>query len=134
MLGEAPETPGTGEDRPHVADGGPLSVADAAADADAGAAPDAAPDGAADASTDADAAAPACETCLVQSCKTQRDACTSDPTCKALSACLDACADSACRSACFAKYPDPAAKAKNGALYKCQCVTSCAAACSVECR
>lgn len=97
---------------------------------------DAAPsDGGTDAKSDASDAGPSrCETCLATDCKTVRDACMTDPTCKLLSACLDACSTNACRDACFVKYPDPTAKAKNGALYKCQCITSCATSCSLECR
>jgi hypothetical protein len=76
----------------------------------------------------------ACEACIASGCRPERDACLADAGCKALSACLDACKDSACRNACFTKYPDPGAKAKNGVLYKCQCITACATACAVECR
>ncbi len=76
----------------------------------------------------------ACETCVAKDCKTERDACLADTTCKLLSACLDACKDTSCRNACFTKYPDPGAKAKNGALYKCQCIVACATACTAECR
>ena len=77
---------------------------------------------------------PVCSSCLVKDCKAPYDACMNDAMCRVLSACLDACATSACRNGCFAKYPDPAAKAKNGALYSCKCFDACAAACTNDCR
>ncbi|MDF2698058.1 MAG: hypothetical protein K0S65_6441 [Labilithrix sp.] len=80
-----------------------------------------------------DAGPSACETCSATSCASQRKACEDDATCPMLKQCLDTCATSACRSDCFVEYPDPEAKAKNGALFKCECVTSCASACKVEC-
>jgi hypothetical protein len=75
-----------------------------------------------------------CHDCRTSACKTEFDACTADATCPMLRTCLDACADSACRNTCFTKWPEPAAKAKNGALYKCQCVTTCVSSCTAECR
>jgi hypothetical protein len=76
-----------------------------------------------------------CNECTQQgACKAEYDACAADATCPALSACLDACSDSACRSACFTKYPDPGARSKNGALFRCQCTTGCAAQCAAECK
>lgn len=75
-----------------------------------------------------------CNDCRTSLCKAEFDACTADATCPMLRTCLDACADSACRNACFVKWPEPAAKAKNGALYKCQCVTTCTTECAAECK
>lgn len=76
-----------------------------------------------------------CNECTQQgACKAEYDACATDATCPALSACLDACVDSACRTACFTQYPDPGARSKNGALFRCQCTTGCAAQCSAECK
>jgi hypothetical protein len=74
-----------------------------------------------------------CDDCRTSQCKTEFDTCTADATCPFLRTCLDACASSSCRSACFVQWPDPVAKAKNGALYKCQCLTRCVSECSNEC-
>jgi cytoskeletal protein RodZ len=96
-------------------------------------------DASADASTvdaTADAAADAgstCDGCITTSCASQQAACSSDPLCVSLKQCLDACEDADCRSDCFVTFPNAAAKAKNGALYKCQCVTSCSSQCTAEC-
>ncbi len=92
-----------------------------------------------DAATDSghDAGASACERCLAApdpfGCKTERDACMMHATCKLLDSCLDACTTTTCRNGCFTKYPDAEARARNGALYKCQCTTTCVIECSVEC-
>jgi hypothetical protein len=75
-----------------------------------------------------------CQDCRTTMCKTEFDACTADATCPFLRTCLDGCTDAACRGACFLKWPEPSAKSKNGALYKCQCVVKCAAQCTTECR
>jgi len=96
--------------------------------ADAGTADSGGPDaGEVDAGT-------ACEACSATSCAAQRQACEDDATCPQLKQCLDDCGTSACRSDCFVQYPDPDAKSKNGALYKCECYTTCAAECSAECK
>lgn len=75
-----------------------------------------------------------CQNCRTSLCKTEFDACTADATCPMLRTCLDACSDSSCRNACFAKWPDPVAKTKNGALYKCQCVITCTTECAADCK
>jgi hypothetical protein len=75
-----------------------------------------------------------CDTCSGSMCKAELDACAADATCPLLRGCLDTCPDTACRNACFVKWPDLAAKTKNGAVYKCQCVAKCVSACSAECR
>jgi hypothetical protein len=74
-----------------------------------------------------------CQDCRTSLCKTEFDACTADATCPFLRTCLDACKTSSCRNACFVKWPEPVAKAKNGALYKCQCINTCSAECKAEC-
>lgn len=74
-----------------------------------------------------------CQDCRTSLCKTEFDACTADATCPFLRTCLDACTTTSCRNACFTKWPEPAAKAKNGALYKCQCVSKCASECAGDC-
>lgn len=74
-----------------------------------------------------------CETCSTTSCAAERKACEEDATCPMLKQCLDTCATSACRSDCFLEFPEPEAKTKNGALWKCECMTTCATACKVEC-
>lgn len=95
--------------------------------------------GSKDGGTDAhpDAGPVSCNACLSApapaGCKAEQDACMTHATCKLLDACLDACSTTACRNGCFTQYPDPEAKARNGALYKCQCTTTCATACKVEC-
>ena len=93
-------------------DGGRSS---ADADVDSGSVTDA---GAPDA--DAGGESTACAACSTTSCAAQRKACEEDATCPMLKQCLDACATSACRSDCFLEYPDPDAKVKNGALWKCE--------------
>lgn len=105
---------------------------------DAAPAPDAGSEADAGPSTDGgafDAGPPvsACEECSVTSCAAQRLACEDDATCPQLKQCLDECGTSECRSQCFVQYPDPDAKSKNGALYKCECITTCASACKAEC-
>jgi hypothetical protein len=75
-----------------------------------------------------------CQDCRTTLCKTEYDACSADATCPSLRTCLDACTDTGCRTSCFAKWPEPAAKAKNGALYKCQCFMRCATECTAECK
>lgn len=74
-----------------------------------------------------------CQDCRTSLCKTEFDACTADATCPFLRTCLDACTTSSCRNACFTKWPEAAAKTKNGALYKCQCVNRCVSECAGEC-
>lgn len=75
-----------------------------------------------------------CQDCRTSMCKTEFDACTADATCPFLRTCLDACTTTSCRNACFAKWPEASAKAKNGALYKCQCIAKCAVECVAECK
>lgn len=104
---------------------------DAARDATTDAARDAAPD------AKPDAGPLSCSECLSApaptGCKAEQDACNAHATCKLLDACLDACLTTSCRNTCFATYPDAEAKARNGALYKCQCTTTCATSCKAQC-
>ena len=75
-----------------------------------------------------------CQDCRTSLCKTEFDACTADATCPMLRTCLDDCTTAACKNVCLVKWPDPTAKAKNGALFKCQCTTSCATECALDCK
>lgn len=75
-----------------------------------------------------------CQDCRTSMCKTEFDACTADATCPFLRTCLDACTTTSCRNTCFTKWPEASAKAKNGALYKCQCIAKCAVECVAECK
>ncbi len=75
-----------------------------------------------------------CQDCRTSLCKTEFDACSADATCPMLRTCLDACTSASCKSACLVKWPDPTAKAKNGALFKCQCTTQCATECATDCQ
>ncbi|MBS2020187.1 MAG: hypothetical protein JST00_45430 [Deltaproteobacteria bacterium] len=108
-------------------------------DADPPPAEDAGLDSGPDARADGgkDGGAFSCSACLAApapaGCKAEQDACMSHAICKLLDACLDACLTAGCRTACFTQYPDAEAKARNGALYKCQCTTTCAASCKAEC-
>jgi hypothetical protein len=106
----------TGENKPNT----PLAGRDGG---DAGLSPDA----------EADAGPATCEACSTNTCAAQRTACEEDAICPLLKKCLDECESGSCKSACLATYPDATAKAKNGALFKCECVTSCATECTSEC-
>ena len=75
-----------------------------------------------------------CQDCRTSLCKTEFDACTADATCPMLRTCLDDCTTAACKNVCLVKWPDPTAKVKNGALFKCQCTTSCATECALDCK
>ena len=122
------ESPGDPADAPPLnkRSGSDLDGGRPSDDADSGIATDAG-------APDATVVSSACEACSTTSCAPQRKACEEDATCPMLKQCLDACATSACRSDCFLEYPDPDAKVKNGALWKCECVTECTTACKVEC-
>jgi hypothetical protein len=48
-----------------------------------------------------------CQGCAMNgSCKSAADACTNNPECNALLACLDACSDDACGQACTDQHPN----------------------------
>lgn len=124
-AGQPVDRPHSGE--PVLPEGGPGPTDGATSDVTTDAGSDARVDG----------GPVSCNACLASpapsGCKAEQDACMSHATCKLLDACLDACATTACRNACFVQYPDPEAKARNGALFKCQCVTTCATSCKAEC-
>ncbi|MBX3192872.1 MAG: hypothetical protein KF819_38160 [Labilithrix sp.] len=75
-----------------------------------------------------------CLDCRTSKCRTEFDACSADATCPMLRTCLDDCPSATCRSQCFVKWPEAAARQKNAALYKCQCVSACATECAAECK
>lgn len=129
------ETPKSGDPIEPFPEAGPTKDASTTEDAGHDATTDAARDAAPDAKVDAGPLS--CTACLAApaptGCKAEQDACNSYTQCKLLDACLDACLTTACKNTCFATYPDPEAKARNGALYKCQCTTTCATSCKSEC-